>query len=98
MLRLIQSLWREHKMTVVLSTHLLHDVDQVCDQIILLAQGRLLVHDTLEHLKARRRKGAAEVVVSDREDELALRPAGDQGWPSAVLVQRTRSTSNTGWQ
>jgi ABC-2 type transport system ATP-binding protein len=83
MLRLIQSLWREHKMTVVLSTHLLHDVDLVCDQIILLAQGRLLVHDTLEHLKAQR-KGAAEVVVSDREDEFA-QACRDQGWPSAVL-------------
>jgi ABC-2 type transport system ATP-binding protein len=83
MLRLIQSLWREHGMTVVLSTHLLHDVDQVCDQIILLAQGRLLVHDTLEHLKAQRR-GAAEIVVSDREDELA-QACREQGWPSDVL-------------
>jgi ABC-2 type transport system ATP-binding protein len=83
MLRLIQSLWRDHGMTVILSTHLLHDVDQVCDQIILLAQGRLLVHDTLEHLKAQRR-GAAEVVVSDREEEF-VEACRQQGWPSEIL-------------
>lgn len=83
MLQLIQGLWRDHGMTVVLSTHLLHDVDQVCDQIVLLAQGRLLVHDTLEHLKAQRR-GAAEVVVPDREEEFA-QVCRARGWPSEVL-------------
>jgi ABC-2 type transport system ATP-binding protein len=83
MLELIQSLWREHGITVILSTHLLHDVDRVCDQIILLAQGRLLVHDSLDHLKAQRR-GAAEVVVSQHEDDFAL-ACQQQGWPSEVL-------------
>jgi ABC-2 type transport system ATP-binding protein len=83
MLRLIQSLWREHGMTVVLSTHLLHDVDQVCDQIILLAQGRLLVHDTLDASQgptARRRGGGGG--GSGR----GVRPGLPRsGWPSAVL-------------
>ncbi len=83
MLQLIQSLWREHGMTVILSTHLLNDVDLVCDQIILLAQGRLLVHDTLDHLKAQRR-GAAEVVVGQREEDLA-EACRHRGWPSEVL-------------
>jgi ABC-2 type transport system ATP-binding protein len=83
MLGLIQRLWRENGMTVILSTHLLHDVDQVCDQIILLAQGRLLVHDTLDHLKAQRR-GAAEVVVSHREEDF-VQACRQHGWPSEVL-------------
>jgi ABC-2 type transport system ATP-binding protein len=83
MLRLIQNLWREHGMTVILSTHLLHDVDQVCDQIILLAQGRVLVHDTLEHLKAQRR-GAAEVVLHRGEEEFVNR-CRLQGWSSEIL-------------
>lgn len=70
MLDLVHRLWTQHGITVVVSTHLLHDVEQICDQIILIARGRILVHDTLAKLKERRR-GAAEVVVADRQEDLA---------------------------
>src|SRR2546423_9389647 len=68
-LDLIQSLWRTYGITVVLSSHLLHDVDRICEQIIIIARGRVLVHDTLQNLKARKR-GAAEVVVAGRHRDL----------------------------
>ena len=68
-LELVQSLWKTYGITVVLSSHLLHDVDRICEQIIIIARGRVLVHDTLENLKARKR-GAAEVVVASRQHEL----------------------------
>ena len=45
-LELVQSLWRTYGITVVLSSHLLHDVEQICEQIIIIARGRVLVHDT----------------------------------------------------
>lgn len=70
MLELVQNLWRRHGIAVVLSSHLLHDVDRICEQIIIVARGKVLVHDTLQNLKARR-KGAAEVVVASRHRELA---------------------------
>jgi ABC-2 type transport system ATP-binding protein len=62
-LDLIQSLWKQHNISVVLSSHLLHDVDRICEQIIIIARGKVLVHDSLENLKSRR-KGAAEVVIA----------------------------------
>ncbi len=68
-LELVQSLWRDHGICVMLSSHLLHDVDRVCEQIIMIAKGRVLVYDSLENLKARR-KGAAEVVLSNRQGDL----------------------------
>jgi ABC-2 type transport system ATP-binding protein len=68
-LELVQSLWQTYGITVVVSSHLLHDVDRICEQIIIIARGRVLVHDSLEKLKSRRR-GAAEVVVSGRQEEL----------------------------
>ena len=68
-LALVQSLWTTYGITVVLSSHLLHDVEQICEQIIIIARGRVLVHDTLENLKARQ-LGAAEVVVAGRQEEL----------------------------
>jgi ABC-2 type transport system ATP-binding protein len=68
-LSLVQSLWKTYGMTVVLSSHLLRDVDSICEQIIIIARGRVLVHDTLENLKARR-QGSAEVVLSSGHEEL----------------------------
>jgi ABC-2 type transport system ATP-binding protein len=68
-LELIQSLWKAYGITVVLSSHLLQDVDHICEQIIIIARGRVLVHDTLENLKAPKR-GAAEVVVASRQHDL----------------------------
>src|SRR5215471_14018786 len=83
-LELVQSLWKKYGITVVLSSHLLHDVDRICEQIIIIARGRVLVHDTLENLKARRR-GAAEVVVAERHDELQAACARSQ-WPCELLT------------
>ncbi|MGA2176156.1 MAG: ABC transporter ATP-binding protein [Verrucomicrobiota bacterium] len=68
-LELVRGLWRTYGITVVLSSHLLHDVERVCDQIIIIARGRVLVHDSLENLKARKR-GAAEVVLARGHGEL----------------------------
>jgi len=82
-LELVHSLWKTYGITVVLSSHLLHDVDRICEQIIIIARGRVLVHDTLENLKARRR-GAAEVVVAGRHGELQAACAR-QKWPCELL-------------
>jgi len=82
-LELVQSLWRTYGITVVLSSHLLHDVDRICEQIIIIARGKVLVHDTLERLKARKR-GVAEVVVASRHDEFQAACARSQ-WPCELL-------------
>jgi ABC-2 type transport system ATP-binding protein len=83
MLELVLSLRRNYGITVVLSSHLLHDVDRICDQIIIIARGRVLVHDTLANLKARKR-GAAEVVLSERQPELQA-ACGRRGWACEIL-------------
>ena len=68
-LSLVHGLWKEHGMTVVLSSHLLHDVDRICDQIIIIANDRMLVHDTLKNLK-KRTIGVVEVVLAAGQTEL----------------------------
>ncbi len=82
-LELVRGLWHTYGITVVLSSHLLQDVDRICDQIIIIARGRVLVHDTLENLKARKR-GAAEVVVADRQQDLQTACAQRQ-WSTELL-------------
>jgi len=82
-LELVHNLWHTYGITVVVSSHLLNDVDQICEQIIIIARGRVLVHDTLENLKARKR-GAAEVVVAGRHPELQA-ACERRHWPCELL-------------
>ena len=41
------------RMTILFSTHLLNDVDRVCDRVIMIDKGRLIAEDTISALKDR---------------------------------------------
>src|SRR5215211_6277972 len=68
MLRLLYRLGRDHGKSFILSTHLLGDVDRVCDTVLILNRGRLL-----------RQGGVAELCAA-RQDRYRLSIQGD---PSA---------------
>ncbi len=53
--------------TVLLTTHLLDEVERLCDRIGIIKQGKLLAEGTLEDL--RKKIPAEEVVVIDTDDE-----------------------------
>ena len=76
-LRLIGSLWRELGISVVISSHLLQDIERICDRVIIIAHGRLLEHDTIEALKNRHRR-IVEIAPAGETDRFlaALSEAG----------------------
>jgi ABC-2 type transport system ATP-binding protein len=45
------------KRTVILSTHILPEVGQTCDRVVILNEGRIVAEDTPEHLMARMHGG-----------------------------------------
>ena len=53
--------------TVLFSTHLLHEMERVADEVAILHQGRLLLRDSLDSLKAATKK--LRVVYPDRVPE-----------------------------
>lgn len=55
-LDLIAALWRELGISVIMSSHLLRDIERVCDRVIIIGHGRLLEHDTIAALKSRHRR------------------------------------------
>ena len=65
--------------TVVFSSHILHDVETLCDRVAILRAGRLLATGTMEQLLADGH-GSAEILVVPR-GTLALPP----GFVGAVL-------------
>jgi len=55
MRELIQKLNRERGLTVVLSSHLLSEIEQLCDRVAVLKQGRLIFDGRWAELHTRRR-------------------------------------------
>ena len=54
MLRLVVALGKDHGKSVILSTHLLADVEAVCQRVVILAGGRVRGEGTVSELCARR--------------------------------------------
>jgi ABC-2 type transport system ATP-binding protein len=57
---LIKGLSGDH--TIILSTHILSEVEQTCERVIIIAKGKLVATDTVENLTSRLR-GAETVAV-----------------------------------
>ena len=85
MLDLIGELARRRKVTVVLSTHLLPDVEHVCDRVLMIDKGLVVLDSELASL-TQAREGAFEVRVRGNKDAF-LRSAEEAGFaPRAKLT------------
>jgi ABC-2 type transport system ATP-binding protein len=81
----IRSLRAQGK-TVFLSSHILPEVQQVCDRVGIIHGGRILAVDTIDALGHRVRSRAEIVVTADGLGEDAL--AGVQGIPGVLGLRR----------
>lgn len=64
---LIREMGREH--TIVLSSHILSEVQAVCDHIMIIAKGRLVASDTAENLTGRLMTGGSRIELTVRAGE-----------------------------
>jgi ABC-2 type transport system ATP-binding protein len=75
MLKLIKALYVRTGIGVVLSTHILQDVQEVCDSVLIIGHGKLLVHDTLEALQ---RPSDESIVIGLEQRDPSFEAALDQ--------------------
>ncbi len=52
-LELVTRVAREHGVTVVLSTHVLDEVEQICDRVVILSRGRIVASGTVAEVARR---------------------------------------------
>src|SRR5205085_4043939 len=74
--KLIKDLGGDH--TMLLSTHILPEVEQVCDRAIIIAGGRIVAQGSPEELRASRRR-QARVLVECRGPERDVKTALARG-------------------
>jgi len=80
MLKLIMEMKQEHGMNVVLCSHLLRDVEEVCDEVVILKDGAIVHHANLEEeRRANLRFVELEVAGADGNLPAALREHGAEG-------------------
>ena len=66
MLRKIKNLAAQHGKSVLISTHILHDVRAVCEQVVIMAAGQVRLVDSLERLSRPAQSGLLVDVESTR--------------------------------
>src|SRR6202046_2832916 len=81
---LIKGLAGDH--TIILSTHILPEVEQTCEQVVIISKGKLVATDSVTNLQARAR-GAESVLVEI---------AGRNGDLEAAKAQEKAGTRNGG--
>ena len=79
---LIRSLGTEDR-TVFLSSHLLHEVEQVCDSVVILSKGKLIAQGSVSELLKGR--GQVRLRTTDNEQAAAMLAALD--WVEEVGVE-----------
>jgi ABC-2 type transport system ATP-binding protein len=85
LLRLVSNLGTEHGKSVILSTHLLADVEAVCERVVILAGGRV------------RGVGTVAELCSRREDRYRIRIQGDAaGFRDDLATEGVRVLGDNG--
>jgi ABC-2 type transport system ATP-binding protein len=82
---LIKSLGREH--TILLSTHILPEVEMVCDRAVIINRGRIEASDTLENLSKMVHSSVLSLEIKAGKDTAVGKLAALSG-VSAVEVRR----------
>ncbi|MBW4085311.1 ABC transporter ATP-binding protein [Paenibacillus sp. S150] len=82
---LIKRLPREEGITVLVSSHLLSEIEQMAGTVGIIRAGRMVYQDTIAHLQ-QQAAGDLRLAVSEPEEALIL--AGRRGCPGTLLEGR----------
>lgn len=76
--------------TVLFSSHILQEVEAICNRVIIINKGRLVADDTLQRLQQHTHANRVEVVFKEKVDAGLLQPL--------PFVEALHKTSDYAWQ
>ena len=83
MLAALSSMSEHGHTNYILSTHLLHDVEQICDRVVMLSKGKIAIEDTLDNLLVKRHNRITVKTLAPPESLANL--LIDQGYDVEVM-------------
>lgn len=66
---------RNEGKTVIFSTHVMHEAEQLCDSILLINKGKVVLDDTLENIRLQQTSGVVSVELDGDSDFVKSLPA-----------------------
>ncbi|UCG02155.1 MAG: ABC transporter ATP-binding protein [Candidatus Heimdallarchaeota archaeon] len=88
MLELIRNLQKDEGKNVILSSHLLRDVEQTTDYALVVSEGRVLAKGKIQELTANKRSTVSVKVKSESEKLLeALAANGMKVWTDGAFIE-----------
>ena len=90
---LIRSLAKKH--SVLLSTHIMSEVEGTCDRALVIDRGRLVAHGTLEDLRKLRRSKATRFAVRGDADRIEQTLSAIQAIRRIRVIDTTASDEET---
>ncbi|MHC4598484.1 MAG: ABC transporter ATP-binding protein [Planctomycetota bacterium] len=102
MLALVKELGEVHGIGLLYSSHLLGEVEAVCDEVVILQAGKVIAQDELTRLMKDRGEGA-EVRMKGEEDDFLHRVSGsglsvDEKSPGCFIVSGTAAEGKPLWR
>ena len=86
-----------HGLTVLMSSHMMHEVTDLCDRIAMINHGTLLVHDTLENVLGSRNRRLMKVrPLEPANEEMVAKLAALDNITNAVIDGETINLSLDG--
>lgn len=83
---LIKDLGKEH--TVILSSHILSEVSQICDRVIIINNGKIVAEDTPEHLENKvSSNNIVYVTIEDNDDKINTMKEKIKGIKEIKLIE-----------
>ncbi len=95
-LDLVRELARDHGVSVLLSSHLLHQVQQVCDRIAIFVEGEVVAMGTVGEIAARQQHGVNVTVDIGADGDVAAVGALLRDVPGVVDI-RQEATDHRLW-
>ncbi len=75
------------KTTVFFSTHIISDIERVCDQVLILNNGKLEMHDYLENIKLKYPIHAIQIEIAAADVEAFTEAVSKEEWLGNVTNQ-----------
>lgn len=91
---LIKSLSENH--TVILSSHILSEIQEICDKIIIIHQGRLIANGTPSELEDKLGDSSLELTVKTGDQDAAIALVSQiEGVDSVAVLDKSTETETT---
>ncbi len=85
----------KNKTTVIFSTHVLSDVENVCDKVAILNDGKIVMTGTIDDIKKQYRKNIIEIIFDTEEDSKIFKALLDENnITNTINFNRLKITSN----